>query len=172
MAKPWANVVVLLGMAASVVVGASRRSPALVNQASASSQRIESLENRAANQPGDVVAVQALVKTYLDQGAPGQAVAVLHRAPAAAFASPAASDLAATAYLNAGLGSASLSMTRRVLELCSEQRCDASLVARSVRREGVLEAVIEMGIEDVTSNPEAAQLAYRRTVRQVRVAMN
>ena len=63
-------------------------------------------------------------------------------------------------------------MTRRALSLCAEQGCDASLVARSVRRENLLEAVIEMGIEDVTSNPEAAELAYRRTVRQVRVAMN
>lgn len=169
MRNTWANVAVLAAMAAAVVVGAARRSPALAHGAGGAG--VEQLEAQAAQAPGDRRAAQELARSYVGRGEFGLAVAVFERAPGAAD-SPAASEVAALAYLNAGQGSASLSMTRRTLELCERQGCEATVVARAARREEMLTAVLEMGVEDVTTHPEAVDLALRRTVRQVRVAMN
>jgi hypothetical protein len=172
MARTWANALVLVGIASAVLLGATHRSPSLAHpQRQGGSPAHQALEERAARDPGDAPAAQALARSYLDRGDPGLAVAVLERSPSA-IDSASSADFAAVAYLNAGLGTASLSMTRKALDLCERQTCEASLIARAARREELLQAVLEMGVEDVTRHPEALELAYRRTVRQVRVAMN
>lgn len=171
MTRQFANIVVLLGLILAAATITARRTPARVSSAPESAE-LAALEDAAARAPGDTEAVRALVRGYIERDEPGLAVAALQRSPAAAVESPAATDLAAIAYLNAGLGTAALSMSRRTLLLCEKQGCEQALRTRASRRVSLIETVLEMGVEDVYANPDAFELAYRRTVRHVRVAVN
>lgn len=164
------NVVLLVGLLLAVVVGASRRTPGLVLPSG--TEGVASLEEAAARRPDDAVAVNALARAFLERRAPGLALAVLERSPSVVRTSPEAADLAATAAMGAGRGRQALAWTRQALALCNEGSCGASLVVRATRREGLLEAALELGIEDIHAAPEAVEAAYRRTLRQVRIAMN
>ena len=169
MARQWLNAAVLVGVCGLAAVFSAHRSASAVNGPSID---VASLESAVARDATDAKAVAALMRTYLEHDAPGLAVAVLQRSPDAALATPASSDLAARALLGAGRASESLSVTRQIVARCDRQPCDASLIARSARREQVLTAIVEMGIEDADSNPAAVELALRRSVRQVRLALN
>jgi hypothetical protein len=174
MARFWANIALLSGLTVAALVGASRRTPSLVLGAHGQPElaRLASLEHRAAVNPSDLGAVTGLARSYLDRGDAGLALAVLQRSGEQVAASATASDLAASVYLNTGHAREALASTRQALALCADRPCEAGVVSRSARREGLLEAVIEMGVEDVTTNPEVVELAYRRTIRPVRIAMN
>lgn len=169
MAKHWINAAVLIGVAGLLAAGSARRGPSLV---SAPADGVAQLEQTVARHPGDEHAVRSLMKVYLDRNEPGLAVAVAQRAPAAVVASATSTDLAARAYLGAGRASESLTLTRRALAQCAAESCDATMMARASRREQLLEAMQELGIEDADKNPEAVELAYRKSARTVRVALN
>jgi hypothetical protein len=173
MKRFWANIAFLSALAVAVVGGASRRAPSLVLGGQAGQlAELASLEHRAAVDPSDLGAVTGLARGYLDRGDAGLALAVLQRSNDQVAASAVASDLAASVYLNTGHAHEALAATRQALALCAGGRCEAGVMSRSARREGLLEAVIEMGVDDVTTSPELVELAYRRTVRPVRIAMN
>lgn len=170
MAGRLVNAAVFLGVALTAAVSAAQRTPTRVMVDNGSN--LSALEDRLAQQPGDASTAEALLRAYVERNEPGMAVAVLQRSPGLSTSSPASADLAATALLAAGRGSEALAMTRQTISLCESQTCDASMMARSLRREGLLEAMLGMGIEDVDKDPEAASVAYRRLLRPVRVAMN
>ena len=172
MSKHWMNGLMLLGIAGFAAANASQRTPERVISPSKNAGMV-TLEQAAALNPGDPQAVRPLVQSYLDQDAPGLAVAVLERAPRAAFASPSLGEIAASAYLSVGRSEDALVLTRHLLAQCDRDTapCEASFVLRNARREQVLTAIVDMGIKDPMQNPEAVALAYQRTVRQVRVAM-
>lgn len=171
MARQWINAGVVLGVTALVALSSSQRTPTLVSEARAGDPVAE-LERTVAHAPADGEAVRSLIKVYLERDAPGLAVTVASRSPGAAMATPASADLTARAYLGAGRATESLGVTRQVLARCEAQEpCEASLVARATRREQLLEAMVELGVEDADKNPEVVQLAYRKTARNVRVAL-
>jgi hypothetical protein len=170
--RTWLNLGVLMGVVGLITANAARPSPSRVvagNQA----QQLAVLEDAAARSPS-AESLTPLVKAYLRDGRAGHAVAALERSPAAAVASPALADLASQAYVTTGRASHALVLARRTLDLCSEsdRPCDMSLVSRAARREELLSALVEMGVEDPLMHPDAVELAQRRVVRQVRIAMN
>lgn len=169
MARQWLNAAVLVGVCGLTAVFSAHRSASAVSGASVDVAR---LETAVALHADDPKAVSALMRSYLEHDAPGLAVTVLERSPAAAFATPQSSDLAARALLGAGRASESLTVTRKIVAECDRQPCDASLVARASRREQVLTAIVDVGIEDADCDPRAVELALRRSVRQVRLALN
>jgi hypothetical protein len=168
MARHWLNAAVLLGLCGFGVALAAHRSPAPV---SAPSDEIARLEQAFALDSGDAGAAQSLMRAYLERDTPGLAVSVVQRAPAAALATPASTDLASRALLGAGRATESLAVTRQIVNRCEAEGCDASLIARAARREQILTAMVEMGIEDADRDPAAVELALRRSTRQVRLAM-
>lgn len=172
MTRTWANLGVLVGVVGLVCVGAARQTPARV-VAGQEAHRLAVLEDAAASSP-TAENLTSLVTTYLAEGRAGHAVAVLDRSPVTANESPALADLASQAYLTTGRASRSLALARRTLELCNggERACEMALVARVARREELLSALVEMGVEDPLMNPDAVELASRRVSRQVRIAMN
>jgi hypothetical protein len=96
------------------------------------------------------------------------------RATPSPRSSAALADLASQAYVTTGRASHALVLARRTLDLCSnsDRPCEMGLVSRAARREELLSALVEMGVEDPLMHPEAVELAERRVVRQVRIAMN
>lgn len=173
MARGWLNAAVFLGVSAVMALSASRRTPSLlVGQRGAPLGEMAALEAQVARDPSNPTAVVALARGFLERGSPGLALAVLERSPGVVQASAAAADVAATAMVGAGHNRQALALTRQALSLCDEQACEASLLVRATQREELLDAVLAVGIEDMDKNPEGALQAYRRAVRQVRVAMN
>lgn len=170
MTRGWFNAVLLAGLSITAALGASQRTPSLV--LGATTPGLAALEAQAARSPSDQEAVLRLSRAYLDRNAPGLALAVLDRSPAMLRASPAAIDVAATAQVRAGQNRRALASTRQALALCETQGCDGGLLARSARREELLEAAIAEGIEDVDANPDATERAYRKALRRVQLAMN
>lgn len=170
MTRGWLNAGVLMMAALGLALGASQRTPSLVM--SSADPALEALEARVARSPRDVGAAMNLARELLDRGAPGLALSVLERSEEAAGASPEASNLTAAALVAAGKNQRALAATRRALQLCEATGCEGRLVAQATRREGMLEAVLAAGIEDIAADPEATAAAYRRSLRQVRVAMN
>lgn len=168
MARHWLNAAVLLGLCGFGAALSAHRSPGPVT---APSGDVARLEESFARDPGDASAAQALMRAYLENDAPGLAVSVVQRAPGAAFATPTSTDLASRALLGAGRATESLAVTRQVVSRCDGEPCDANLVARAARREQILTAMVEMGIEDADRDPAAVELALRRSTRQVRLAM-
>jgi hypothetical protein len=172
MTRTWANLGVLVGVVGLLAVSASRQSPARL-VADKGAHHLATLEDAAAAAP-TADTLTPLVHAYLADGRAGHAVAVLDRSPVAANESPALADLASQAYLTTGRATRSLAFARRTLDLCSagERVCDMGLVARVTRREELLSALVDMGVEDPLMHPEAVDLASRRVVRHVRIAMN
>ena len=170
MTRTWANLGVLVGVVGLVSIGAARQTPARLT-AESGAARHALLEDAAASNP-TTTTLTPLVAAYLADGRAGHAVAVLDRSPLAASEAPALADLASQAYLTTGRASRSLAYARRTLDLCKDKPCETSLVARVTRREELLGALVEMGVEDPLAHPEAVELASRRVVRQVRIAMN
>lgn len=170
--RGWANLGVLVFVVGLVGVSAARQTPARI-VAREGAHRLAALEDAAASAP-TAENLTPLVTSYLAEGRAGHAVAVLDRTPVVACESPALADLASQAYLTTGRASRSLALARRTLELCNggNRACDMGLVARVARREELLGALVEMGVEDPLMNPEAVELASRRVSRQVRIAMN
>lgn len=160
----------LAGFSILVALGASQRTPEAVLPSLP--PELVALEAHVARSPEDQVAVLQLTQALLDQGAPGLALTVLERSPSLTQQSPAVADLAATAELRNGHNRLALAMTQRTLELCEQQSCNGVTIARSLRREALLRAALADGIEDIDANPEATARAYRKAVRQVRLAMN
>ena len=130
MARQWLNAAVLVGVCGLAAVFSAHRSASPVAGPSAAVAR---LEQTVARDPGDAAAVAALMRSYLENGSPGLAVTVAQRAPAAALASPASSDLAARALVAAGHATEALAVTRQIVARCEDHACDASLVARASR---------------------------------------
>lgn len=170
MARGWLNGAVLVGLAVAGAAGASRRTPSLVLEPRGA-EALAALEVQAARSPDDEAAVGALARALLDRGEPGMALAALERSPGLVQSSPEVSDLTAVALVSAGRNRQALAVTRQALSWCDRRPCGASLVARAVRREEWLDAAVAAGIEDMSKNPEGAMLAYRRAVREVRLAM-
>lgn len=170
--RTWLNLAVLVGVVGLVSVSAARPSPSRV-VAGKAAHELAALEDEVARSPSPE-SLTPLVKAYLREGRAGHAVAAIERSPTAAAASPALADLASQAYVTTGRASHALVLARRTLDLCSDsdRACDMSLVSRAARREELLSALVEMGVEDPLLHPDAVELAQRRVVRQVRIAMN
>ncbi len=133
---------------------------------------LEALETAVARRPDAPEPVERLMRAYVERGEPGSALAVAERSPVAAMATPGSADLVARALLGAGRASQALAVTEKVLERCDAGVCAGGLVARAMRRERLLEAMLSMGIEDADRHPEAAEIAYRRSSRDVRFSAN
>lgn len=130
------------------------------------------LEAAVAHRPDDAEAVQRLMRAYMERGEPGSVLAVAQRSPVAAMATPASADLVARAHLGAGHATEALAVTTKVIAQCDVGACEGSLVARAMRRERLLETMVAMGIEDADKHPEAVEVAYQRSVRNVRFSAN
>lgn len=171
MARSWMNAVVLSGVALLMAASAGQRGPSRLVPAPEASA-LASLEDRAARNPDDTQAVVALAQAFVDRGSPGLAMAVLDRSPTVIERSPAAADVASAALIGAGDNRRALALTRQTLTRCDEDACPGTLVARATQREELLSALVSAGIDDLNANPAATEIAYRRAVRQVRIAQN
>lgn len=173
MSKNWLNGAMLMAIAAFSALHATQRTPTRVLASNGHDDELAKLEAAVALSPGNPNVVQPLVQAYLDQSQPGMAVAVLERAPRAAYATPELGELASAAYLSVGRSEDALAVTRNLINTCSNEsaHCNATFMVRNIRRERLLTAIVDMGIKDPMQNPEAVTMAYQQTVRQVRVAM-
>ena len=165
------NAVFLLAMAGLVVTESASSEPAPI-VAPAVARGLAPLEIAAANAPTDVKTLRPLAEAYLREGMPGHAIAALERAPQTVDASPALADLASASYLASGRTRDAFAMSEKTLTACDRGGCDATFLAHATRRAELLGALLDMGVEDASADPDAVAVAYRRTSRQVRIAMN
>ncbi len=171
MARSGWNVVVMCGVSLLAVASSGQRAPSRVLRG-AEAATFAPLEERAARSPDDAGAVVALAQAFVDRGSPGMALAVLERSPSVLERSPAAADVASAALIGVGDNARALAMAHKAMSRCDEGACAGVLMARVAQREEMLSALVAAGINDLGANPEGAEVAYRRAVRQVRIALN
>jgi hypothetical protein len=126
----------------------------------------------------DPLKVQKLAQAYLGSHAPGHAVAIVESAPAHVRADARVDHVYARALVEQGRNQDALTAERRVLAKCAPiaqgtkvEGCDSFILASATRRAEVLQALVNLGVEDSQAEPEASALAYHAVTREARVAM-
>lgn len=148
-------------------LGASAATPATPLVANGHERALARLEARVALHPHDAHALAQLADAYLERSAPGLAEAALEHAPAAVREEPRIADARARALSLLGKPRLALEVQRSVLARCDESPCPRALAARASQRAGWLAELIRMGVRDPERQPRLAELAYRRSVREV-----
>jgi hypothetical protein len=145
------------------------------SQAAATMDALDALEGDAAQHRDDPREVASLAQAYLDARAPGLALRVVESAPVAVRTAPAVAHLHAVALFDMGRAHEAQLAEREVLARCAPMpgvdACDARLVASASRRLDYLEEMIALGVEDPAAHPEASQVAYRSSTREIRLAV-
>lgn len=167
--KGW-NVAVLVAIGAIWFAGSTQREKRVVGDLH--TDRVALLEERVAANPADAARVRELAQAYLDARAPGMALASIERAPQSVRNEPTVEHLYARALLDQGRNADALAAERRVLTHCADPSlevpaCSSYLIASATRRAGILEQLVNLGVEDANAHPEASSLAYHNATRQV-----
>jgi hypothetical protein len=170
--KGW-NVAVLVAIGAIWFCGTTQREKPVVGNV-AHSERVSVLEAKAAAAPRDPVALGELAQAYLDVHQPGMAVGALERADARTRHDPNVEHLYARALLEQGRSADALVAENDVLATCAdhEDKCSTWLIASATRRAGIMEQLVQLGVEDTNAEPEASSLAYHNATRQVSLALS
>jgi hypothetical protein len=164
----WASAAVV-GLAMFCLCGTSTLPAAPIVAGHALGPDLAPLEARVGAHPKDARALEALVEAYLEHSAPGLAQAAIDRAPADVRALPPVADARARALEALGLPRVALEAERRALGSCAERHCSRSLVGHALLRSRWLAELVQLGVTDPEAQPELAMLAYRRSVREVRL---
>ncbi len=145
------------------------------SEAAATMGALDSLESDAAQHRDDPREVASLAQAYLDARAPGLALRVVESAPVSVRTSPYVAHLHAVALFDMGRAHEAQLAEREVLARCAPMpgvdACDARLVASASRRLDYLDQMIALGVEDPAAHPEASQVAYRSSTREIRMAV-
>jgi hypothetical protein len=144
--------------------------------------RIERLEAEVAAHPSDVAIRGELVQAYLDGRSPGLAWSVVTEAPESQQREPAIEHLAARVLIEQGDAKGALALERSVLATCGDEPvgsasnagragCDFWLMVSATRRAGILEALVQQGVDDAIAHPEASLVAYHNATHEARLAL-
>jgi hypothetical protein len=144
-----------------------------------SSATLERLEGQVAAHPENALALRDLSQSYLEARAPGLAMSLIQHAPAGVRADPRVGHTFARALLDQGRAEDALAAEGRVLEACAasppETRdgagCDTWLIASATRRADILRELVQLGVEDAQTHPEASAIAYQNATREARLAV-
>jgi hypothetical protein len=138
---------------------------------------LPALEATVAGHPGDAEATRALAQAYVDAHQPGLAVALVERAPGAVADDLRVRHAYARALVDEGRSDDALAAERSVLTACgpgveagtAAPGCDRVLFASALRRAGILEELVLLGVRDAQAHPEETLAAYRNATREARV---
>jgi hypothetical protein len=131
--------------------------------------RMISLETQVARAPNDTGPLLELTRIYLDAAQPGMALAVLAHASSEMRRNPEVTHALARALFEEGRTREALATELRALDACSEGTCRNRLVAQAARRVEFFQAVLDLGVENALLSPDAVQIAYARSNREVRL---
>lgn len=170
----WAcGAAVLVGISALWAMSGTQREAGLVDV------RVESLralEEGAARRADDPAATRALAQAYVDAGQPGLAVALVEGAPASVASDVRVRHVLARALVDEGRCEEALRAERAVVSAClgdpgAERRsgCDSVLLASALRRAGILEELVALGVEDAQAHPQETLVAYQNATREARI---
>jgi predicted Zn-dependent protease len=138
-------------------------------------ERAERLEAQVAAHPGDAISRTALAQAYLDAGSPGLAWRALAATPAVQRHDPAVEHMQARILIEQGRAREALAFERDVLATCGDEpstACDAYLMVSATRRAAILEQLVQQGVEDAISQPEASLVAYHNATHEARLSVS
>ncbi len=172
--KSW-NLAVLAAIGVVWFCGTTQREKPVLGD-STHAGRMGELEMKAASHPTDSTALRDLGQAYLDARQPGLAIGVIERAAPAVRGEAMVEHLYARALLDQGRSADALAAERRVLARCADPSvdvpaCSTYLIASATRRVEIIDQLVQLGIEDANSQPEASSLAYYNATRQVSLSV-
>jgi predicted Zn-dependent protease len=129
--------------------------------------RLAALENQVAQRPAETEPLLKLAGLYLDNAQPGMALAVLAHSSKETRRHPEVTHTLARALFEAGRTREALATELKALDACGETGCRSTLLAQAARRVEFFQAVVELGVENPRLSPEAVQIAYARSNREV-----
>jgi hypothetical protein len=143
------------------------------------SPRVEQLEAAVAASPSDLPLRAELVQAYLDGRSPGLAWSVVAEAPESQRREPAIEHLAARVLIEQGDAKGALALERSVLATCGDEPgaqsehdgCDFWLIVSATRRAGILQELVQQGVDDAIAHPEASLVAYHKATHEARLAV-
>jgi hypothetical protein len=139
-----------------------------------SGAQLEHLEAQVAAHPSDLTSRTELARAYLDAESPGLAWGALADAPELQRQDPALQHMAARVLIEQGKAKDALALERNVLATCGTEassRCDFWLVVSATRRAGILQELVQQGVEDAIAQPEASLVAYHNATHEARLAV-
>jgi hypothetical protein len=174
--RAW-NVAVLVAVAGLWLASDTQKEKAVLSHAK--SEAVRTLEAEAAARPNDASVVRQLAQAYLDARASGHAVAVIEASPGPVKADPRVEHVYARALVDQGRNQDALAAELRVLDRCVGSTrtptmapgCDSWLIASATRRADILQALVNLGVEDSMAEPEASSVAYHTATRHARVVV-
>lgn len=130
---------------------------------------LSSLETAVAAAPEDAQLTLKLAQRYLDASASGLAVRAVENAPLSVRTQPEVAHLFARALIEQGRAKEALAIERSVHRECLafDGACTPWLVTSAIRRIGILDELVALGVEDAATDSEASLLAYQHATRQV-----
>jgi hypothetical protein len=131
--------------------------------------RLAALESRVVRAPNEKGALLELTRVYLDAAEPGIALALLSHSSAETRRDPEVTHALARALFEDGRTREALATELRALDACNEGSCRVRLLAQAARRVEFFQAVLDLGVENPLLSPEAVQIAYARSNREVRL---
>jgi hypothetical protein len=169
--------VALVGAGVLLVSSGTQREKPLVRS---SQDSLPAIEARAWTRPGDPEAIRHLAEAYLGVRQPGLAIVLIEAAPQEVRADVSVRHVYARALMDEGRDGDSLRIERSVVGECQRRRegddvgptqsgCDPVLVASAVRRVGILEELVALGVEDAQAQPEVSLVAYKNATREARI---
>jgi hypothetical protein len=165
----WTTAAAVLAASAAFILLPARGPAAPIVAGREFGPKLGALEAKVNAEPRDFAMLLELANEYLDHGAPGLAQAALDRAPAEVANRAAILDARARALAGLGMTHTALSVQRAALLACDQERCSRALWAHAKRRAGFLEKLARLGVESPEEQPERTFLAYRLSVREVRL---
>jgi hypothetical protein len=97
------------------------------------------------------------------------ALALLAHASDATRRDPEVTHALARALFEDGRTREALATELKALDACGEIACRSRLLAQAARRVEFFQAVVDLGVENPLLAPDAVQLAYARSNREVRL---
>jgi len=131
--------------------------------------RLAALESEVAGAPNEAGPMLELTGAYLDAAQPGMALALLERSSAEMRRNPEVTHALARALFEDGRTREALATELKALDACNENVCRNRLLAQATRRVEFFQAVVDLGVENPLLSPDAVQLAYARSSREVRL---
>lgn len=174
--RTW-NVAVIVAVAGLWFASGTQKEKSVLS--SAKSDAVRALEAQVSAHPDDTALLRQLAQAYLDAHASGHAVSAIEGAPAATRADARVQHVYARALVDQGRNQDALAAEQRVLDRCVGSTrspamgtgCDSWLIASATRRADILQALVNLGVEDSIAEPEASSVAYHSVTRQARVVV-
>ncbi len=160
-----------LGVAMLASLSALGPTPATPIAGPGLGRELDALEARVGRDPGDAQALARLVDVYLAHAAPGLAEAALERAPGAIRDQPRIADARARTLVQLGFSRDALAAQLEVLLECAHRSCPPALAGHAAYRADYLAELVRLGVDDPHANPRLARMAYRRSTREVALAV-